>query len=82
MPRIKVKRKSTLIDMTAMSDVTVLLLTFFMLTSTFVQKEPVQVATPSSVSEIKIPETDIVQILIDPQGRIFMSLDKQEDRVF
>lgn len=81
MPRIKVKRKSTLIDMTAMSDVTVLLLTFFMLTSTFVQKEPVQVATPSSVSEIKIPETDIVQILIDPQGRIFMSLDKQEDRV-
>ena len=81
MPRIKVKRKSTLIDMTAMSDVTVLLLTFFMLTSTFVQKEPVQVETPSSVSEIKIPETDIVQILIDPQGRIFMSLDKQEDRV-
>ena len=29
--------------MTAMSDVTVLLLTFFMLTSTFVQKEPVRV---------------------------------------
>ena len=27
--------------MTAMSDVTVLLLTFFMLTSTFIQKEPV-----------------------------------------
>lgn len=38
MPRVKIKRKSTRIDMTAMSDVTVLLLTFFMLTSTFVQK--------------------------------------------
>ena len=50
MPKVKVKRKSTAIDMTAMSDVTVLLLTFFMLTSTFVQKEPVQVSTPSSVS--------------------------------
>ena len=37
MPRVKIKRKSTRIDMTAMSDVTVLLLTFFMLTSTFVQ---------------------------------------------
>lgn len=67
--------------MTAMSDVTVLLLTFFMLTSTFVQKEPVQVATPASVSEIKIPEINILQILVDPQGKIFMSLDKQEDRV-
>lgn len=38
----KIKKKSTFIDMTAMSDVTVLLLTFFMLTSTFIQKEPVQ----------------------------------------
>ena len=81
MPKVKVKRKRTLIDMTAMSDVTVLLLTFFMLTSTFVQKEPVQVATPASVSEIKIPEINILQILVDPQGKIFMSLDKQEDRV-
>ncbi|MRZ52916.1 biopolymer transporter ExbD, partial [Parabacteroides distasonis] len=34
MPKLIVKRKSTFIDMTAMSDVTVLLLTFFMLTST------------------------------------------------
>lgn len=46
MPKIIVKRKSTFIDMTAMSDVTVLLLTFFMLTSTFIQKEPVVVTTP------------------------------------
>ena len=65
--------------MTAMSDVTVLLLTFFMLTSTFVKKEPVQVTTPASVSEIKIPETNVLQILVDPEGQIFMSLDKQQD---
>ena len=67
------------IDMTAMSDVTVLLLTFFMLTASFVKKEPVQVVTPASISEIKIPETNIVSILVDPEGRIFMSLDKQTD---
>lgn len=79
MGRAKIKKKSTFIDMTAMSDVTVLLLTFFMLTSTFVKKEPVQVNTPASVSEIKIPETNILQILVDPQGKIFMSLDKQPD---
>lgn len=69
MGRAKIKKKSTFIDMTAMSDVTVLLLTFFMLTSTFVKKEPVQVFTPASVSEIKIPETNILQILVDPQGK-------------
>ena len=79
MGRAKIKKKSTFIDMTAMSDVTVLLLSFFMLTSTFVKKEPVQVFTPASVSEIKIPETNILQILVDPQGKIFMSLDKQPD---
>lgn len=79
MGRAKIKKKSTFIDMTAMSDVTVLLLTFFMLTSTFVKKEPVQVFTPASVSEIKIPETNILYILVDPQGKIFMSLDKQPD---
>lgn len=81
MSKVKVARKSTLIDMTAMSDVTVLLLTFFMLTSTFVKKEPVQVKTPGSVSEIKIPETNVLQILIDPTGKVFMSLDKQSDMV-
>ncbi|MFA6333937.1 MAG: biopolymer transporter ExbD [Bacteroidales bacterium] len=81
MTKVKVKRKSTRIDMTAMSDVTVLLLTFFMLTSTFVQKEPVKVSIPSSVSEIKIPESNIMQILVDPKGKVFLSLDKQQDKV-
>ena len=79
MGKAKIKRKSTFIDMTAMSDVTVLLLTFFMLTSTFIKKKPVQVMTPASVSDIKIPETDILQILVEPSGKIFMSLDKQPD---
>ena len=79
MGRAKIKKKSTFIDMTARSDVTVLLLTFFMLTSTFVKKEPVQVTTPASVSEIKIPESNILSILVDLDGKIFMSLDKQSD---
>ncbi len=74
MGKVKIKRKSTLIDMTAMSDVTVLLLTFFMLTSTFLQKEPVTVITPSSVSEIKVPTSNVAQVLVSPHGQVFMSL--------
>ena len=79
MAKVKVAKKDTFIDMTAMSDVTVLLLTFFMLTSTFVQKEPVKVTTPGSVSEIKIPEKNVLSILVDPEGRVFMALDKPDD---
>ena len=78
MGRAKIKKKDTFIDMTAMSDVTVLLLTFFMLTSTFVKKEPVTVTTPASVSEIKIPENNLLQILVDPDGKIFMSMDQKD----
>jgi biopolymer transport protein ExbD len=77
----KIKKKSTFIDMTAMSDVTVLLLTFFMLTSTFIQKEPVSVNPPKSVAEIKIPENNIVSILIEPNGKVFMSMDNPNDRM-
>ena len=73
MGKVKIKRKSTLIDMTAMSDVTVLLLTFFMLTSTFLQKEPVTVLTPSSVSEQKVPTANLASILVSPEGKIFIS---------
>ncbi len=80
MAKVKVKRKSTLIDMTAMSDVTVLLLTFFMLTSTFVQQEPQQVITPASVSEFEIPEQDVLKILIEPTGKVFLGLDNFKDR--
>ena len=55
MGRAQIKKKSTFIDMTAMSDVTVLLLTFFMLTSTFVKKEPVQVPFAKYFSQFVNP---------------------------
>ena len=67
--------------MTPMSDVTVLLLTFFMLTSTFVKNEPVKVVTPGSVSEIKVPEKDVLNILVDKSGKVFMSMDNQAQMV-
>lgn len=80
MGKTKVKKQSTFIDMTAMSDVTVLLLTFFMLTATFLPKEPVQVMTPQSVSEVKVPEYNVLNILIDPQGKVFLNIDKPENK--
>lgn len=80
MPKIKLPRKSTIIDMTAMCDMAFLLLTFFMLTTKFRPEEPVIVDTPSSVSEIKLPDTDILTITVDDGGRIFFGIDGQHTR--
>lgn len=79
MGKVKIKKKSIWIDMTPMSDVMVLLLTFFMLTSTFVKNEAVKVLTPGSVSELKVPETNVLSILIDSRGKVFLGWDKPGD---
>ena len=81
MGKVKIKKSDVWIDMTPMSDVMVLLLCFFMLTSTFVKVEPVKVTTPGSVTEAKVPESDVLNILVNPDGKIFMSMDKTTDLV-
>lgn len=77
MPKVKMPRKGTTVDMTAMCDVAFLLLTFFMLATKFKPEEPVQVTTPNSISEIPLPDKDIMMITIDPGGRLFFSIDNQ-----
>ena len=79
MGKVKIKKKETRIDMTAMSDVTVLLLTFFMLTSTFLQKEPVTVITPPSVAEEKVPDAHLLSVLVSPQGKVFLEVLGSKD---
>jgi biopolymer transport protein ExbD len=75
MGKVKIKKADVWIDMTPMSDVMVLLLTFFMMTSTFVKNEAVKVNTPQSASKVKVPENDVVNITINPEGKVFMSMD-------
>jgi biopolymer transport protein ExbD len=75
MGRVKQNKKSTFIDMTAMSDVTVLLLTFFMLTSTFLAKEPYQPTTPPSVSTNEMPMNNVTQVLLTPDGKVFLTMN-------
>ena len=73
MPKVKIKRKSTAIDMTAMCDVAFLLLTFFILTATARQPEPLPVDTPSSTVTIKLPDSDISMLTVG-QGKVFLEL--------
>ncbi|MCO6460537.1 MAG: biopolymer transporter ExbD [Saprospiraceae bacterium] len=75
MPKKKIARKSTAIDMTAMCDVSFLLLTFFMLATKFKPPDPVEVVTPASISDTKVAETNIITITIDKNGRVFFDMD-------
>jgi biopolymer transport protein ExbD len=81
MGKIKIEKKDIWIDMTPMSDVMTLLLCFFMLTSTFLTPEPVKVNTPSSVSEVKVPENDVLNILVSPEGNIYVGSENKNTMV-
>lgn len=80
MPKVKIPRKSTLIDMTAMCDVAFLLLTFFMLTTKFKSDDPVIVDLPSSISDIKLPDSDIMTIVMTKDGRVIFGIDGKFNR--
>lgn len=67
------------IDMTPMVDLAFLLVTFFMLSSTFRTDEPVEVTLPNSTSDKLIPE-EIIQITIDKEGLFYFNVNGFETR--
>ena len=73
MPRVKIPRKSTNIDMTAMCDVAFLLLSFFILATKQKPPEALAVETPSSISAKAVPDKSII-ITIAKDGRAFLML--------
>jgi len=81
MAKVKISKKATSIDMTAMCDVAFLLLTFFILTATAKMPEPLPVDTPSSTVQTKLPETGLVTITVgqsDGKKQVFLGM---KDRV-
>jgi len=79
MPKIKMPKGTPSIDMTPMVDLAFLLVTFFMLTASFRNAEPVTVETPSSISDKIIPE-NVLMVTLDKDGRVFFNLSDAEAR--
>jgi biopolymer transport protein ExbD len=75
MPKIKKRRVGVKLDMTPMVDVAFLLLTFFMLTTSFKPTQAVEIALPDSHSAFKMPESDVMIVTVSKDGRIFLGLD-------
>jgi len=81
MAKVKMSKKATAIDMTAMCDVAFLLLTFFILTATAKQPEPLPVETPSSTVQVKLPDTDLAIITIGDSGKVFFGVKSPDVRL-
>jgi biopolymer transport protein ExbD len=84
MAKVKMSKKSTSIDMTAMCDVAFLLLTFFILTATAKVPEPLPVDTPSSTVQTKLPDTDLAMLTVgksDGKEQVFFGVKGKEIRM-
>lgn len=79
MAKVKMSKKSTKIDMTAMCDVAFLLLSFFVMTSTAKIPEPLPVDTPASTRETKLPDTDLATITVGDK-KVFFGITGQDLR--
>jgi len=73
MPKVKLPRKSTAVDMTAMCDVAFLLLSFFILATKTKPPEAVAVMTPSSVSN-KIAKEEAILVTLTKEGKVYLML--------
>ena len=80
MAKGKMKKKSMSVDMTAMCDVSFLLLTFFVLTSTAKLPEPLPVDTPASTVQTKLPESNLATVTVG-EGKVFFGILGRNERI-
>ena len=80
MAKLKMSKKSTKVDMTAMCDMAFLLLSFFIMTATAKVPEALPVETPASTVQTKLPEENLGTLSI-AQGKVFYGVTGREVRV-
>ncbi len=66
--------------MNPMVDMAFLLVSFFMMTTTFKPELPEEIIIPPSTSEIKMPESGICTITISENGVVYLGIDNKFQR--
>jgi len=77
----KKRRVGIVIDMTPMVDIVILLLIFYMTTTSFKPPEAKAVTLPQSHSMIELPDKDIINITLTKQDSIFVDFLQKEEIV-
>jgi biopolymer transport protein ExbD len=72
MLKAKKRRVDIRIDMTPMVDIAFLLLIFYMATTSFKPPEKLHVSLPSSHSEIKLPESDMLYVTVTKEDSVMV----------
>jgi biopolymer transport protein ExbD len=79
MARVKIPRKSTALDMTAMCDVAFLLLTFFILTAKLRTEDPLHVDVPASTQTLVLPDDNLSTLSVG-HNKVFFGIEGTDIR--
>lgn len=60
------------INLTSLIDVVLLLLVFFMVSTTFVQRSEIEITLPEAAADVAEPQVKRIAVSIDAQGRFFV----------
>ncbi|MCU0453946.1 MAG: biopolymer transporter ExbD [Bacteroidetes bacterium] len=78
--RKKARRLGVHMDMTPLVDVAFLLLTFFMLTTTFSLPQVMEINLPPSESKSEVTESTLLLLRVVADGRVFWNLGTENPR--
>jgi len=77
----KKRRVNIRIDMTPMVDIVILLLIFYMTTTSFKPPEAKAVTLPQSHSQIELPDKDVINITVTKMDSIYVDFLQKENIV-
>jgi biopolymer transport protein ExbD len=72
------KRVGFRIDMTPLVDITFLLLTFFMFTTTMAAPQVMEMSVPPETEEVEVAESQLLQFYVRDDGAVFFAMGKDE----
>ncbi len=77
--RKKMKRVSYHLDMTPLVDITFLLLTFFMFTTTMATPQVMEMSIPPEVvDQVEVKESELLQIFVRDDNKIFYAIGNED----